>query len=301
MTAAPPPEGLGREAAATSTTTLAPVSDASPASSNPSERETPEEEDATPVRELVHWERWVAGFAGAAAAGAGGFSVFVSDNQAGSTALMVFGAVFLLLAVQGTAIRRATRESVEMERRSAPRRIVTEAREKINAGEPDQARAYIEGASESSPEVADDDRVLLAAGYAYAEQISETLLRLARRKPNFDVIIGRQHAEVFVRNRMDPDRAAIRVDAKYTLRRRQHYTSLSWLRAHFERARQVSPAVVVSNFPLSPSATSWMISQTEYPLVRYAVWGDSEDDSNIERALDALFEEMERRKLRPAD
>ena len=149
--------------------------------------------------------------------------------------------------------------------------------------------------------MADDDKVLLAAGYAYAEQISETLLRLARRKPNYDVIIGRQHADVFVRDKLDPNRAAIKVDAKYTLRRRQHYTSLSWLRASFEQARQGGPTAIVSNFPLSPSATSWMVSQTDYPLVRYAVWGDTEDDGNIERALDALFEEIERRKRRRGD
>jgi hypothetical protein len=52
------------------------------------------------------WERLLAGIVGAAAGAAGTYTVFETSNQAGSAALIVVGAAFLLVGVQGTRLIR---------------------------------------------------------------------------------------------------------------------------------------------------------------------------------------------------
>ena len=77
-------------------------------------------------RRLTRWERIYAGSRlGLAGALTGGVGVFLSSNQAGTTAILLVGAVFLLISVQGTRILKASKDSVEMER-ELEARIYTE-------------------------------------------------------------------------------------------------------------------------------------------------------------------------------
>lgn len=57
--------------------------------------------------------RWVSGVLGLAAGGAGGYSVFVNTNQAGSTALLLLGGIFLLIALTGRVPERIGKDGLD--------------------------------------------------------------------------------------------------------------------------------------------------------------------------------------------
>lgn len=63
---------------------------------------------------LTPLERTAATLFGLGGVGVGGVGVFVSDNQAGTTTILIIGAGFLLMAVQGTRITKLGREAVEL-------------------------------------------------------------------------------------------------------------------------------------------------------------------------------------------
>jgi hypothetical protein len=252
-------------------------------------------DDHTSVSGLVAWERWIAGLIGLGAAGAGGVSVFMSDNQAGSTALLVFGAIFMLLAVQGTAIRRATRESVELERRSAVRKVVNEARERIDAGEPDVAQAYIEGAADTDPAVATDAAIRDVAADAYVQRVGQAISRVVNASASYEVSLSRDYADARIRDRRDPNGPVIEVYCKHLQLPRARAISARWLRGVFDRFRRAGPTLIVSNYPLSAGAAQWLDAQAEYPHVHFTPWGDTEDDENLAHAIDILFAEAAER------
>jgi len=55
---------------------------------------------------LVAWQRWVCAALGVVGVGAGGTAVFVTDVEAGPVALLLAGAVFLIIGVTGRAPSR---------------------------------------------------------------------------------------------------------------------------------------------------------------------------------------------------
>ena len=64
---------------------------------------------------LTKWQRLSAALIGLCASGAGGSAVFLTDNQAGSTALLLFGGLALLIGVTGRVPDRIGREGVNYE------------------------------------------------------------------------------------------------------------------------------------------------------------------------------------------
>lgn len=105
----------------------------------------------------LNWaERLAAGLLGLGIAGAGIDAVFTREVEAGPTALLLVGAVFLLLAVQGTPIRKANKDSVEWERRASVRQIAREGKERLEERGAGDAEAFIEGASVANPSVVEN-------------------------------------------------------------------------------------------------------------------------------------------------
>lgn len=62
---------------------------------------------------LDTWARSVAGVAGIGSAGLGAWSVFMNTNQAGSAALLLFGALFTLMSLSGRVPDRISKDGVE--------------------------------------------------------------------------------------------------------------------------------------------------------------------------------------------
>jgi hypothetical protein len=88
---------------------------------------------------------------GVIAGGAGGYVAFERSNQLGSAVLLVIGAVFLIIGIQGTRLMRFASGSsiVELEQK---KRNVVEAFEKAqDEGKLEKASGIIEGADIASP------------------------------------------------------------------------------------------------------------------------------------------------------
>ena len=107
-----------------------------------------------PPRDLITWERWVAGVAGAIGTGAGAAGVFLSENQAGTAVLLVLGIVFLLMAIQGTAVRRITRDGGDFaERTVAEERTVDNVQQTLDERGVGAAQAALDAATAVRPDL----------------------------------------------------------------------------------------------------------------------------------------------------
>jgi Restriction endonuclease len=90
---------------------------------------------------------------GVIAGGAGGYVAFERSNQLGSGVLLVIGAVFLVIGIQGTRLMRFSSGSniVELEQK---KRIIADAIEKAaEEGNPEKASGIAEGAAIASPKL----------------------------------------------------------------------------------------------------------------------------------------------------
>lgn len=155
-------------------------------------RQPPTKDDLLPVAGLSWRERSAASALGLAGVGVGGVGIFLSENQAGTTAMLILGAVFLLMGVQGTAIRRASKDSVEMEQRARRAQVVSQAEEVLQTEGPEQAEAFIEGASAIDPELAKSRWLAGVRGEIYHSQVIAQLIEIvnSRFHDMFDVLVN---------------------------------------------------------------------------------------------------------------
>jgi hypothetical protein len=89
---------------------------------------------------LTRWQRLGSSVIGVGLAGAGAASVFTTQNQAGSVALLAVGGAFLLTAVSGLPIHGAKIKDWEFRMAVVRRQVVERAR----SGPPEQAQAMLE-------------------------------------------------------------------------------------------------------------------------------------------------------------
>src|SRR5215467_13552202 len=103
-------------------------------------------------RPLLNWERAVAIIIGAAFAGVAIFALFNSANQAGTAALLLVAAAFLLIGVQGTALVRfgSGSTSVELDRRAV---AAVQRADEVAAQDPQLAMGILEGAAIIEPRI----------------------------------------------------------------------------------------------------------------------------------------------------
>lgn len=127
-------------------------------------------------------ERWMAGVTGAIFGGAGGAAVFVSDNQAGSVALLLLAAVLLLMGYQGTALTRfgSGEHTVDFERRQLGMELRQYA---AVADDPNDAVVYAEVAEIVAPSATGN---LLVDGLRFEAMFLEAVDRLgySYRRPS---------------------------------------------------------------------------------------------------------------------
>lgn len=137
---------------------------------------------------LGTWERWLAGLVGLAGIIAGGLGVFLSDNQAGTTAILLLGAVFLLMAVQGTAIIKAGKDTVELERRQ--KRVALDmtgrAAEEIEQKDLPAAEAYREAAKAIDPSIRNDPAFKTVDDKIYTTSVMEAIIRVLELQDDAD-------------------------------------------------------------------------------------------------------------------
>jgi nucleotide-binding universal stress UspA family protein len=242
-----------------------------------------EPDEAASDHGLLVWERIVAGMVGLLAASGGGVSVFMSSNQAGSTALLLVGAIFLLLAVQGTAIRRATRESVEMDPRAARKRVIEKAQEVLEEHGIEKAEAFVDGATTRDPSLIGDERVVNFNGQLFEENVFAQIntLDLSGYGLQYKLIVSREVRVQSYRfdaviKRADREDAWIVAEAIYTSR---PFVSNNKLRLTIARMQDVRrPGLIISNRRMSKLGLNVWDQINQDPPVHFVLWRASDDN-----------------------
>ncbi|OLT19359.1 hypothetical protein BJF78_36220 [Pseudonocardia sp. CNS-139] len=111
----------------------------------------------------------------------GTLAAFYSENQAGTAALILIGSVLMLIAIQGTAIRRATTQSIDLARRASSARTVDSVKEALADGNTDLARGVIEGAKAADPGLDVAPAVRLLREQHYAREAMDAVRRIAEQ------------------------------------------------------------------------------------------------------------------------
>lgn len=243
---------------------------------------------------LLVWERIVAGIVGLLAASVGGISVFISSNQAGSTALLLVGAIFLLLAVQGTAIRRATRESVEMDPRAARKRVIEKAQEVFEEHGIEKAEAFVDGATTRDPSLIGDERVVNFNGQLFEEHVFAQIntLDLSRCGLQYKLIVSREARVQSYRfdaviKRADREDAWIVAEAIYTSR---SFASNNKLRLTIARMQDVRrPGLIISNRHMSKLGLEVWDQINQDPPVHFVLWRTPDDNLALLTAITKLM------------
>jgi hypothetical protein len=155
------------------------------------------------------WERAASFLFGLGFGGAGVYAIFTTTNQVGSAALVIAGAAFSLIAVQGTRLIRlgSGSASVEMDRLRQAAKIIRQAEAEAER-DPERAEGMIEAAAIISPELAESPQ---QQAMRYEDRVHQALLRTGFKVQReyrlagdfgFDFLIedaGKRHAVVEAR------------------------------------------------------------------------------------------------------
>jgi hypothetical protein len=233
---------------------------------------------------LRWFERVGAVVLGLGAAGSGGYAVFATSNQAGAAALVVVGATFLLIGVQGTRLIRlgGGGNSIEMAQYRAAVRVIERAKREETA---DVAEGMVEAAAIISPAVVPSPRVEVRK---YEDELHRALERagvMVQREP---VVAGGRVVD-FVVETGGGGRAVVEAKAR-------RYGALT-MRDVDEMINQVNTIsggrnhdaglLIVTNAPLSGEVQEFNSrrSPAERPPVEVISWNDERDDGLLGRAL----------------
>jgi hypothetical protein len=136
------------------------------------EPEIPEQQpDAAP---LSRWERLAASLSGSALSGAGATAVFITDNQAGSVALLLVGVVLLVMAINGSPLTRARYQDYELFMTRRRRQIVAT----INEDSPEEARQALQVLSTVDPGASRDPFVAQVSALVLEREVVNRLTSL---------------------------------------------------------------------------------------------------------------------------
>jgi hypothetical protein len=229
---------------------------------------------------LRWYERTASAVLGLAAAASGGVAVFVSQNQAGAAALVVVGAAFLLVSVQGTRLAKISGggNAIEMSQANVHRVITRAKREDAEVSEGMMEAVAILHPS-AGPLPSKEAR-------QYEDVIHQALLRIGvtvTREPK----IGDSSADFLVET-AEGKSALVEV-------KRRSYGPLTLLDVK-NATRQASAIaegldtaagiLVITNAPLSGSVQALNVERRDGKRpVEVISWNDERDDALLGRAL----------------
>lgn len=140
-------------------------------------------------RALSGTERLFAGAAGLTFSVLGSVAVFATTKEIGTAAMLLLAAAFLLIAIQGTPVTRASREGFDFR---STEKDVEDSREVIEETKgPEQAFFFVEGAATANPNIRNRESIThgLAASYEswvlgeLAQIVDELSYKLLREPP----------------------------------------------------------------------------------------------------------------------
>lgn len=253
----------------------------------------PEDSQPASVDPLSTTQRLIAGFAGAGSLGAGGASVFMTANQAGSVALLGVGAIFLTVAINGAPLLGAKFKDYELT--MAPRRKNVVALAKLE--EPEQAIRTLDVLEQIDPGSRRDPVVIKAHAEIYEREVRIAIRRLIAGSGTNVIttrfsVGGKDLGYDFA---FDLPEKTLHVDVRYSNRDVPVSFPLMYGRKLHEKVAElgISPLLVVTNMVPRPDWRYWpeskdpkeAIDESQLDLVR---WRDQRDDQKLANALNRL-------------
>ncbi|MEU5780122.1 hypothetical protein [Micromonospora lupini] len=218
-------------------------------------------------------ERLGAATLGIFVCGGGGWAVFSTDNQAGSAVMVIVGAAFLLMAVQGTPlIRLGTGDNgVELDRRR--RRVERAIEQARQEDSPEVAAGIVEGASIIEP--------ILFRSPRYRGDLYESKIALALQEAG--IMVSRRGMDYGPDLLAETSMGLAAIDVKYRERGLLGMRDIRQAESLASRFGRVG-VLVVSNAPLSPEVERYNADENNR-LVEAVTWNDEKDSGLLARAL----------------
>ncbi|WUR59789.1 hypothetical protein OHS32_32825 [Micromonospora chokoriensis] len=232
------------------------------------------------ARPLGRIERAAAVVFGSASSLSGGYAVFETSNQAGSAALVLAGAAFLLIGVQGTRLIRFEGAGSSIEMDSAAEHLVEAAKREPEA---DRSEEIVEAAAKISPSVVTPS---LPDPRSYEDDLHRALKRTSGRVTR-DIIWDRSGRPLDFLVEFDGGRRAL-VEAKS---RRYGAFTMSDVRNAIDQVEAVAGVgdaglLIVTNAPLSGEVQDFNAQGgSERRPVEVINWNDERDDGILSRSI----------------
>jgi hypothetical protein len=183
---------------------------------------------------------------GVALTAVGAIAVYATSNQAGTTALLLIGAVFVIIGLQGTPLVRASKDSIELR----GRRIAKKAKEIAGEGNPTEAENFVRGAIDADPRLSKAKSLNKVSADLYEISARHAVEKIAYEKGFLTekgwVDEGRINLYLTAR-RADP-LDTLRIDVAIWHAQAISYSAL--LKAM--SSQLIVPILIVSNSPPSP-------------------------------------------------
>lgn len=264
---------------------------------------TPQQSQDLPsflARPLRWWERIASAVPGAALSTFGTIAVFVTENQAGSTALLLIGAVLMLVGIQGAPLQGASKNAVQFANIAATQELTTlaNAQTLVDDGKPDAALTVLEKGvtwgelnrqGVTWQELAGETRSAYnaLAGATYERLATDALMRVIsslRTETGADISYVLDHSPLTDGAIIMPDGKTIQIEFTFN---RDGDGVTTWLRKDGSVPLIGDAMLVVTN----------MSHVENYDFlfkkpVRATAWNGSEDDVTLKGVLTNIISEI---------
>lgn len=216
---------------------------------------------------------------GLAGVGTGGWAVFSSDNQAGTAVLLLIGAVFLLVGVQGTPLRRFGHGDSSIELAVLRQRAVRAVERAAQEQPPEVAAAVADAVESIAP-------VSLSPALAYEAYETAVIKAIQRTGASIDTSHRPGPTDNGVDARVQLGTGMVNVQVKLRRRGSLGARDIQHASAVAQRSGFDGGFLLVTNAPLSEDAGAFNVAMPPSgDGVEAITWNDSRDDGLLGRAL----------------
>ncbi|MFH0520289.1 hypothetical protein ACHBTE_24325 [Streptomyces sp. M41] len=257
-----------------------------PEASNPEVVEPDETTDPAP---LSTWSRVTAGAMGFTLCTAGTVAVFKTENQAGCVALILAGALFVILTIGGSPLHSLGFGETQM--RFAVQKRRREVIASVSDAPPEEARRTLEVLQAIDPGVATDASFLYQSARTYEELAKQRFMTLFP-----DCAIGalppRDWGYVDFQV-IRPIDKRIGIDALFLERATSGISRTMVVKRAEKTVDSIIPTLIMSNVPLSRGAQHAIEeAQAHGTKIRFVFWQDERHDQALHAAADELFSQI---------
>ncbi|WP_344085759.1 hypothetical protein [Luedemannella helvata] len=224
---------------------------------------------------LPWWARSLAALIGLAAGSFGTFAIFRSDNQAGTAALLVLAAAFMLMGLQGTPLLRFGSGDASVQLAAIRRRAVQVAETAAQKESPEVAAAVADAVESITPGV-------LHPAIRYEKQL---IAAIAQIDPTLEVVMPPHDKGIDLVVRDRHNRAAV-IEVRYLTRQRLERHAIVAAEERLRGTPFEGRLIFVTSAPPDSQAERYLSErQGDDPITQLVVWNGPDDNGRLARAL----------------